>query len=86
MMGVAVDGVQLCIANTAECGIRAISNICTHEEEDLSEGYLLGNDVVCQAHGSRFSLVDGHVTGRPATVPVEVFEVVVDEGNVYVDL
>lgn len=81
-----VGGRTICLANVKGVGFRAIDDRCTHEDESLSEGFLCGEDVECPAHGSRFSFLTGEVSGLPATMPVRVYEVSVDDGSVYVDL
>jgi nitrite reductase/ring-hydroxylating ferredoxin subunit len=62
----------------------AIGDICTHEEYSLSDGELWGLDVECPAHGSRFCLLDGSVTGFPAVIPTKVYKVEIDGDDVYI--
>ena len=38
--------------------------------------------VTCPAHGSVFSLIDGHVRRGPAAKPLQAFEARVNEGSV----
>jgi 3-phenylpropionate/trans-cinnamate dioxygenase ferredoxin subunit len=77
---------KLCVANLEECGIRAIDDICTHEQESLSEGEIWKCEVECPLHGSRFSFVTGEVTGLPAEQPTRVYDVSVEGDDVYVEL
>ena len=58
----------------------AISDVCSHRQESLSEGELEGEMVMCPRHGSMFNVRTGEVSGPPADAPVETFEVRV-EGN-----
>ena len=43
-------------------------------------------EIECLRHGSTFSLLDGEPQSLPATQPVRVFAVVVEDGDVYVEL
>jgi 3-phenylpropionate/trans-cinnamate dioxygenase ferredoxin component len=67
-----------------EDGIYATENSCSHEYSELSEGIIMGRDVYCPKHGSRFDIPTGAVRDLPATRPVKTYEVKVEEGVVYV--
>jgi len=64
----------------------AISDTCSHADFSLSEGDVWTDEVEieCPKHGSTFSLVTGEPQTLPATVPVAVFEVVVEGDDVKV--
>lgn len=67
----------------------AVSNVCTHEHELLSNGMLIGNQVVCPAHFAVFNLINGEVIRHPqgATIaPIKTFKVKVDNGDISVEL
>jgi len=63
----------------------AIEDVCSHAEVALSEGEVEGCTIECWMHGSRFDLRTGAPTGPPATEPVDVFDVTVIDGVVYVN-
>ncbi len=86
MRKVVVDGLEICLAHADDGGVYAISDICTHEEYSLSEGELWGLDVECPAHGSRFNLQTGEVTGLPAVVPAKTYPVTLEGDDVYVEI
>lgn len=67
-----------------EDGIFATENSCSHEYSELSEGMIMGGDVYCPKHGSRFDIRTGAVKDLPATRPVKTYPVKVEEGVVYV--
>jgi 3-phenylpropionate/trans-cinnamate dioxygenase ferredoxin subunit len=58
----------------------AISDICTHEETELTTGEFDCDDleVECPLHGSRFNVESGEVRILPATRPVATFDVEID--------
>ena len=65
--------------------ILAISGTCPHWGGPLAEGKLLEGDVVeCPWHASRFRMHDGCAVQGPASMPVNVFETRVRNGNVEV--
>lgn len=86
MRKVVVDGEEICLAHAEDGSFYAVSDICTHEEYSLSEGELWGLDVECPAHGSRFNLQTGAVTGLPAVVPAKVYPVTVEGDDVYIEV
>ena len=80
-----VDGRPVALVR---CGddVYAISDICSHANVSLSEGEILCADreIECWKHGSTFSLVDGEPQSLPATRPVAVYKVEVDDGQIAV--
>lgn len=63
----------------------ATADTCTHEDWSLGEDSdLEGNEIVCPLHLARFDIRTGEALCFPATVALATFEVVVDDGEVYV--
>ena len=85
-MQVEAGGLVLCLARTDEGVYCALDDECSHEEYSLSEGELWGLDVECPAHGSRFNLLSGGVTGLPAVVPARTYPVTVEGDDVYIEI
>jgi 3-phenylpropionate/trans-cinnamate dioxygenase ferredoxin subunit len=83
---VVVDGTEICLARGEDGDYYAVADICSHEYYSLSEGEVWGEQVECPAHGSRFDLRTGKVSGLPATESIKAYEVVVDSENIYVVL
>ncbi len=81
-----VDGSILAIVRTEAGSVHAIDDECTHGRVSLSEGDVDGCQIECWLHGSRFDLITGEPTCLPATIPVRVYAVRVEDGLVYVDL
>jgi nitrite reductase/ring-hydroxylating ferredoxin subunit len=84
---VAVDDTAVLLLNS-EDQVFAIGNQCTHQGAGLDRGVvkIAGSvrTVTCPAHGSTFRLDDGKVMRPPATKPVPVYDVKVEEGRVFV--
>lgn len=69
-----------------EDDVYAIADRCSHAEASLAEGELWGLTVECPRHGSEFDLRTGEPGALPATVPVPVYPVSIEDGTVYVEL
>ena len=85
VVGVDVAGEKVCLAKVAG-KYYAINDICSHFYTRLSGGELdpEGLSVECPLHDSRFSLVDGTPNQEPADEPVDVYDVKVQDGDVYI--
>jgi nitrite reductase/ring-hydroxylating ferredoxin subunit len=84
---VVLDGQAVFMVRTSD-EVFAIGNQCTHQGAGLDKGVvkIAGSvrTVTCPAHGSTFRLDDGKVMRPPATKPVPVYDVKVEEGRVFV--
>ena len=67
---------------------RALENMCSHEKKPMEGGRLRGSSrIVCPHHGSNFDLAeDGKAMGAPAVLPLTVFPVKVEDGDIYIQL
>lgn len=68
--------------------VYAIGDRCSHADFSLSEGEVDADNrtVECWKHGSTFSLRTGEPQVLPATVPVPVYDIEIDGGDVSVVL
>ena len=86
-MRVVVDGQALLILKDGD-QVFAIGNQCTHQGAGLDKGVvkIAGSvkTVTCPAHGSTFNLETGKVMRPPATKPVPVYDVKVEDSRVFV--
>jgi 3-phenylpropionate/trans-cinnamate dioxygenase ferredoxin component len=85
MTGVEVQGKQILLSNLGGV-IFAVEGVCTHEESLLSQGFMIEDRVVCQLHLSQFDLKTGEVYNPPATVPLRVYNVKIEEGTIFVEI
>ena len=69
-----------------ENDVYAIGDRCSHAEASLAEGELWDLTVECPRHGSEFDLKTGEPGALPATVPVPVYEVSIEDGTVFLEL
>jgi 3-phenylpropionate/trans-cinnamate dioxygenase ferredoxin component len=64
----------------------AIEDRCSHDDGPLCEGDFEPGECVaiCPRHGSRFDVRTGRALTLPAYIPVDTFEVRVEDGTVFV--
>ena len=83
-LSVELAGEPVAIVRTGESEVFAIRDVCSHAEVPLSEGEVDGCTIECWLHGSRFDLRTGKPTGMPATEPVPVYPVKIEDDDVLV--
>ena len=77
--------------------IRAFQGICTHEYFELDKGFLTGGGsptpdgresgtLTCALHLSRFDLGTGEALDPPAELPLAVYDVVVEDGRILIEV
>ena len=76
----------VCLVRVDEQDVRAIHDICTHQQQALHEGLVDGTTLVCAAHAATFDLSTGRSVGIPEVEPVAVYACRVNDGVVSVDL
>lgn len=76
---------KIVICNTGD-GFYAVPDECTHESLPLNKARLKGNVIICPHHGARFDVTDGSVTHPPAIVPLETYELKIEDGEIFVKL
>lgn len=85
LVSVSAGDMDLVIAK-CEGALYALEDRCSHEEFPLSAGELVGCELTCALHGARFDLASGAPRALPAVVPVQTFEVQIEDGEVRVRL
>ena len=85
MAGVEVEGKQILLSNLGG-EVYAVDGVCTHEESLLSQGFMIEDRVVCQLHLSQFDLRTGVVSNPPAFEPLRVYNVKIQDGEIFVEV
>ena len=80
---VEIEDERILLANV-EGSYYAVSEVCTHAECPLSEGYLDGEVVECSCHGSQFNVKTGAVEGPPAFEDLPVYPVRVEGEDILI--
>ena len=85
MLPVEVEG-QRVLLSLIGGQVYAVSGVCTHEEADLGNGFMVEERVVCPLHLSQFDLRDGSVMNPPATVPLKRFNIKIDGDAIFIEV
>ena len=83
---VKIGDLAIAIVRTKAGEIRAINDTCSHGEISLSEGFVDGETIECWAHGAKFSLETGAALTLPAFEPVAVYEVIIDNDEIFIEI
>jgi 3-phenylpropionate/trans-cinnamate dioxygenase ferredoxin component len=81
-----VDGTDQVLVVNDGGTIRAMQGICTHEYFELDQGFLTGGTLTCALHLSRFDLSNGEPLDPPAELPLAIYDVVVEDGRVIIEV
>ena len=78
----------IAVVNLGDEGFRAIDAICSHAHYYLDEGEVDVDfeTIECPKHGSTFDLNSGKTRSLPATEPVEVFPVITENDDIYIEV
>ena len=82
---VQVDGTDILLINL-NGEIRATQGVCSHEYFELDKGFLTGDTLTCALHLSRFDLFSGEALDPPAELPLQVYPVLVENGQILLEL
>ncbi|MCT1556954.1 non-heme iron oxygenase ferredoxin subunit [Helcobacillus massiliensis] len=81
VLSVSVAGVDVALARDADSTLHALEDRCSHGEVALSDGDVFEGTLECWKHGSQFDLRTGRPRQLPATEPVAVYPVSIDEAT-----
>jgi nitrite reductase/ring-hydroxylating ferredoxin subunit len=85
-VAVEVDGRKVAICRPTPDEFYAIDDTCSHALASLSEGELMEYEIECPRHGAHFDIRTGEALTLPATKPVRTYSVVVENGEIYIEL
>ncbi|SEI04025.1 3-phenylpropionate/trans-cinnamate dioxygenase ferredoxin subunit/anthranilate 1,2-dioxygenase large subunit [Halobacillus karajensis] len=66
--------------------VYAVDGICTHAYAELAEGDMDEHCLYCPLHLAAFDIRDGSVIDGPTDQPLSTYEVVVEDGQVWINL
>ena len=85
LFGLTINDKKILLANL-KGKIHATDQICTHANADLSTGFLSEEGVRCPLHLSVFNLEDGKPQNLPAETALKVYNIKIDDNEVYVEV
>ncbi len=79
---------EIALVNLGDEGFSAVGDICSHAHYFLHEGEVDTDlsTIECPRHGSTFDLESGKPRSLPATAPVPVYNVKVEDDEVKVEI
>jgi 3-phenylpropionate/trans-cinnamate dioxygenase ferredoxin component len=78
-----LDGEKVCLVRVDD-EVYAFQDRCSHRDFPLSNGHLDGDQIECAWHGARFDVRTGRPLCLPAIKAIQVYEVKIEDGDVYV--
>jgi len=85
-LSVVVDGEPVLLVRAGD-RVFATAGLCSHEDQSLAGGTLLGpSEWQCPHHGGALDLATGRPTRMPVCASIPTFPVRVESGRVFVDV
>lgn len=81
--GVILDDAKFVVTQPTEGEFKAFSSICTHQGCPVTQ--ISGKAIICNCHGSEFSIEDGSVLKPPASQPLAETATTVSGDSVFVE-
>ncbi|HJU13389.1 MAG TPA: non-heme iron oxygenase ferredoxin subunit [Candidatus Nitrosotalea sp.] len=66
--------------------VYAADRTCTHADADLTTGILSDEGVTCPLHLSTFNLDTGMPQNLPAELPLKIYNVKIEQNEIYVEV
>jgi len=79
-------GQTIAVYRTADGNYYATDGLCTHENVDLAQGLVIGNQIECPKHNGRFDIRDGSPQRPPVCVGLKTYKVMVKNGKLLLNL
>jgi p-cumate 2,3-dioxygenase ferredoxin component len=87
MLGVELPGLPKLVVYRVADEFYCSQDLCTHGAASLSdEGDLDGYVIECTWHEGRFDIRDGKPCALPCTVPLRIFPVTIERGELFIDI
>jgi 3-phenylpropionate/trans-cinnamate dioxygenase ferredoxin subunit len=78
--------VPVCLVRSDDGAFFAVSDVCSHEQTPLSDGWAYDHLIECALHGAVFDLETGEAVALPATEPIATYPVAVDGEDLLIDV
>jgi 3-phenylpropionate/trans-cinnamate dioxygenase ferredoxin subunit len=79
------DGKLYAVYHTPS-GFYATDGLCTHEQEFLADGLVIGEIIECPRHQGRFHIPSGKAKGAPVCLDLSTYPTKIEDGQVLVGL
>lgn len=64
----------------------AVKDICSHDGGELSEGELVGTELICPRHGAHFCIKTGDALTPPAYEPIPTYPIRVQDDKIQIQI
>ena len=89
LISVKTKGKEICLIKSGD-DVYAISDICTHEECELHDGFIEGDGKIlqCSCHGARYEFATGKVQEDTpwATEDLKTYKTKIENEEIFVDV
>ncbi len=85
VIGLTIEDKRIAVYQIKE-GYFATDGLCSHEQADMTNGYVEGDFVECPKHNARFSIITGEALRRPACDGIKTYAVKIEKGCIYLQL
>jgi 3-phenylpropionate/trans-cinnamate dioxygenase ferredoxin component len=79
------DGKLYAVYHTPS-GFYATDGLCTHEQEFLVDGLVIGEIIECPRHQGRFHIPSGKAKGAPVCLDLSTYPTKIKDGQIFVGL
>lgn len=79
------EGRTYVVYNTKK-GYFASDGHCTHEEQHLEDGLVIGTVIECPLHQGRFDIPTGKALSAPVCVDLKTYPVKLEDGSIFISL
>ncbi len=79
------DGQSYCVYNT-EKGFFATDAYCTHEQQHLEDGLVIGTVIECPLHQGRFDIPSGKALSAPVCVDLKTYKIKIEDGDIFISI
>lgn len=80
------DNEKLYAVYQVKDGFYCTDGLCSHENADMTSGYVQDNFVECPKHNARFNVKTGEALRKPACKDIKTYEVKVEDNHIYINI
>ena len=86
VIGRQIDGHEIALCRLDDGSLHAVSNLCSHEQARLSDGWLIDSTLCCPFHGGQFDVRSGIGLCAPAERPIQCYRARVTDSRIEIEL
>ncbi|MHB1685056.1 MAG: Rieske (2Fe-2S) protein, partial [Bacilli bacterium] len=79
-----IDGEVIAVYHLQQ-GWFATADTCTHQDCSLTEGNIVGEEIVCPCHGGAFAIKTGRATRLPCVIRLETYPIRIRDDHIEIE-